>query len=368
VQINHESLLFIWILLKDAMAMVAKFGRPDLFLTITSNPKWLDLINNIPEYDDINFRPDLIARIFKLYLAELLIDIKDRHIFGVAVAHIHVVEFQKRGLPHAHIIITLSEQDKIRGAEVIDQLISAQIPDKETHPRLYEIVKNCMLHGPCGTINPTMVCMQNDKKKCSKNFRKNFSEETNDGEDGYALCKRPNNHRTIEKNGHIFDNRDVVPYVPYLSLKYNCHINVEICASIKVVKYLYKYVYKGHDRANVFIKDEIETYLDCRYVSPPEAMWHLLQFDMQHRSASVVRLQIHLEGQQRVYHEAGREQEAIDKTGPSMLQAYFDLNSKDQSAARMTYKQVGENYVWNKSLHRWTPRKVNTFFTTFIFN
>jgi hypothetical protein len=41
----------------------------------------------------------------------------------------------------------------------------------------------------------------------------------------------------------------VVPYNPYLSLLFNCHINVEVCTSIAVVKYLYKYVYKGHDRA-----------------------------------------------------------------------------------------------------------------------
>jgi len=43
----------------------------------------------------------------------------------------------------------------------------------------------------------------------------------------------------------------VVPYNPYLSLLFNCHINVEVCTSVAVVKYLYKYVYKGHDRAQV---------------------------------------------------------------------------------------------------------------------
>ena len=52
--------------------------------------------------------------------------------------------------------------------------------------------------------------------------------------------------------------------------------NIEACNSIKSVKYLYKYVYKGHDRANVEILeqvnyDEIKTYLDARYVSAPEA-------------------------------------------------------------------------------------------------
>jgi hypothetical protein len=50
-------------------------------------------------------------------------------------------------------------------------------------------------------------------------------------------------------SGFVFDNRWVVPYNPYLTMRYQCHINVEVCNSITAVKYLYKYVYKGHDRA-----------------------------------------------------------------------------------------------------------------------
>ncbi len=50
-------------------------------------------------------------------------------------------------------------------------------------------------------------------------------------------------------SGFVFDNRWVVPYNPYLTMQYKCHINDEVCSSITVVKYLYKYVYKGHDYA-----------------------------------------------------------------------------------------------------------------------
>jgi hypothetical protein len=35
--------------------------------------------------------------------------------------------------------------------------------------------------------------------------------------------------------------------------KYDAHINVEVCNNIRAVKYLFKYIYKGHDRATVEI-------------------------------------------------------------------------------------------------------------------
>ena len=58
---------------------------------------------------------------------------------------------------------------------------------------------------------------------------------------------RRNDGNFIVVRGANLDNRWVVPYNPYLLKKYNAHINVEACTSPKSVKYLYKYIYKGHD-------------------------------------------------------------------------------------------------------------------------
>ena len=99
----------------------------------------------------------------------------------------------------------------------------------------------------------------------------------------------------IVRNGVPFDvtNRDVVPYNPYLLLRYNCHINVEKSTSPRNAKYLYKYVTKGPDRAMIRseldgqARDEIADYKDCRSVGSCEAAWHLLGYPIARRYPSV---------------------------------------------------------------------------------
>jgi hypothetical protein len=117
--------------------------------------------------------------------------------------------------------------------------------------------------------------------RCSKRYHRDFSATTVVNEKSYPVYRRRDNGRTFVKNGSVFNNRWVVPYNRYLSAKYNAHINVEISTSITSVKYLYKYVYKGGDRALAEIRrqpddpqqlerDEAKLYIDGRYVSAPE--------------------------------------------------------------------------------------------------
>lgn len=148
---------------QDAMAIVGKYGKPDLFLTYTCNPKSKEIVENLHDGERAEYRPDLVARVYKLHLTSLLKDIKDKHILGVPVAHVHVIEFQKRGLPHCHMFIILRDEDKPRNCDDIDKLICAEIPDPDVDPELHSLVKQCMIHGPCGALNPTSVCMQDGK-------------------------------------------------------------------------------------------------------------------------------------------------------------------------------------------------------------
>ena len=131
-----------------------------------------------------------------------------------------------------------------------------------------------MIHGPCGYLNPTAPCMK--EGKCTKGFPKPFLANTVvDSNSTYATYRRRcpgDGGRTITlvRRNVTFtaDNSFVVPYNPQLSLRYNCHINVEKCCSILGAKYVFKYTTKGPDRAMVSAeiegqeggRDEIENY------------------------------------------------------------------------------------------------------------
>ena len=131
-----------------------------------------------------------------------------------------------------------------------------------------------------------------DDGKCTKQFPKEFVEKTYAAADGYPHYRRRNDGKFVEKNGVYLDNRYVVPYNPYLSRKYNAHVNVEICSSIKSCKYLYKYVYKGPNMASVTIKsqgngeetdkkrDEINRFVNSRFITTSESFWRICGFDM----------------------------------------------------------------------------------------
>jgi hypothetical protein len=262
---------------QDGMAVVRKHGSPHLFLTFTCNSACREVQQNLGHHQRAENRPDLIARVFALHFKEFHDDLTRKHVLGHMIAWLYVVEFQKRGLPHIHFLGTLCAEDVPRDRFATDRIVCAEIPDRTVNPALYEIVRKNMTHGPCGSLNPMCVCMADGK--CTKHFPKSFCEETKENVNGYPEYRRRNDGRTVTVRGKELDNRWIVPYNPCLSLKYGAHINVEICMSIKSVKYLYKYVNKGPDSATVAITqleagaqlqvDEITNFIDTRYVWKP---------------------------------------------------------------------------------------------------
>ncbi|XP_019242637.1 PREDICTED: uncharacterized protein LOC109222777, partial [Nicotiana attenuata] len=132
----------------DAMALVQRFGKPDLFITMTCNPDWAEIQENLCEGQLAQDRPDLVTRVFREKLQDLKDQIFKKKIFGPVAAHVFVVEFQKRGLPHIHLLIILEQGYKITSADQYDKFISAELPHEEEYALLHDLVVKHMMHDP----------------------------------------------------------------------------------------------------------------------------------------------------------------------------------------------------------------------------
>ena len=124
----------------DAMALVQHFGKPDLFITMTCNPSWPEMKQNMLEPDEYHNRVDLSARIFHAKLELLKEEMFKKEIFGQVAAYTYVVEFQKRGLPHAHFLIILKLASKLYSTDSYDQIVSAELPDPNENYHLFKMV------------------------------------------------------------------------------------------------------------------------------------------------------------------------------------------------------------------------------------
>ncbi|XP_019182121.1 PREDICTED: uncharacterized protein LOC109177263 [Ipomoea nil] len=310
---------------QDAMAICRFVGYPNLFITFTCNPKWPEIERFLEKRNlKAEDRPDIVCRVFKMKLDCLIKEIKNGKLFGRVKAVIYTIEFQKRGLPHAHILLFLQANSEFADPGFMDTIISAEIPDKVTANEYYKHVGEFMLHGPCGAARMKSPCMANGK--CSKHFPKRYIDASHFDQDGYLLS----------------------------------------------IKYLFKYVNKGNDRvtaefykamidgAGNEIVDEINMYYDCRYVSACEATWRLFSFEVQYRTPPVERLSFHLSDCQSVVFQ---DDDTIDNVlnretvGQSMFNAWFVANQKFKEASLLTYIEMPTKFVWKKDIREWHPRK-----------
>ncbi|GBP38709.1 ATP-dependent DNA helicase pif1 [Eumeta japonica] len=250
------------------------------------------------------------------------------------------VEWQKRGLPHAHILIWLL--NKLHSNEV-DDIISAEIPDPVTDPRLHDIVTTQMVHGPCGALNPLSPCMADGK--CTKRYPRPLVAETVTGNDGYPVYRRrskEDNGRTIKvkvQNQEIeIGNEFIVPYCPLLSRIFETHANVESCHSAKSIKYLCK--------------------------SQKAATWLCLvlrrKMRMTKSATSNGQIPVHLENGQRVYFTEANAAQRAERPPSTTLTSFFAMCEADPFAATLMYVEMPKYYTWNQSTKKFQRRKQGT--------
>ncbi|CAL1360760.1 unnamed protein product [Linum trigynum] len=323
----------------------------------------------------------VVSRVFHIKLSILIDDIKKNSYFGKTIAIMYTVEFQKKGLPHIHLLVWLAEENKLRTAADIDEVISAEIPDPQQDPVGYEAVCKYMLHGPYGEANTNAPCMRDKKRSsngiCSKHYPKEFNSATSFDKFGNVVYRRSNSGTEVQKGNSVLNNRHVVPYNRNLLVRMQAHINVEVCHKGKLIKYLFKYVTKGPDRSLVIAenadaphnnvevqsakyRDEIQQFIDCRSLSSYEAIWRLNEYPIHVREPAVVRLGVHLDGQQKIpYKKQSNVRNVLGNPYASRthLIEWFALNRRDPEVRILTYAQIPNNYTWLSYCKEWSPRK-----------
>ncbi|XP_043474383.1 uncharacterized protein LOC122506333 [Leptopilina heterotoma] len=238
-------------------------------------------------------------------------------LFGEVIAYVYVIEYQKRGLPHMHLLVTLKQNYKITTPEIVDKYISAEIPSQSENVILHDIVMKNMIHGSCGNW-----CKDNNSK-CLKGFPKQFCSVTIMDENGYLTYRCLNTGQYDHLNGGTTDNQYVIPYNPTLLQLFNCHINVEVVSTCD------------------------------RIFGRP----------LQSKSHSILRLPVHLINRHTVTISEEANDDAINEAlqKRTMLLEYFDLNRRDPQARQYTYAEIPCYYVFKKeggeNALKWVKRK-----------
>nr|GFA13157.1 DNA helicase [Tanacetum cinerariifolium] len=150
---------------------------------------------------------------------------------------------------------------------------------QQKNPEGYRVVSKMMVHGPFGLLHSDAVCMK--EGKCGKNIPKKFIAHTFFDVDGYVHYRRRETHTCTSRRGVDLDNGYIVPYNRQLCLAFHAHINFEYC---------------GWNTNNSSIQtNEIQNYIDGRFVCPHEAFWRVLKYDKHGRQLAVQILSVHLE-------------------------------------------------------------------------
>ena len=408
---------------EKAFAIASKYGKPDLFITFVCDADWPEIRDNTFIFENIKqdktWRPDLITRVFELKVEELMKQLQllvETVLNGEIVSFLRVREWQKRGLPHEHILLILSKNAKLNTVEKIDSFICAEIPDKNDDPELYRLVTSKMIHK----CEEKKLCIKKDGK-CKYGYPKSYRNFTTLKDDSYPEYRRRFVKgqfitRTIKKNKQDpvgiqktfhYDNKHVAPYNPTLLKMFQSHLNIEAVTGFKTIKYLYKYVHKGHTCASLKLitDDEVESkpnevlkYLDARFVNAQEACHRIFEMPLTHRSHTVELLPIHLKGENNVYYMGNENDDALKNKAnrDSKLTAFFKLNDPNQEkyeeidknsrtgknrqskgfyidkipkkgskkskkdeiiVANLTYVEIPEYFIWEKLERKWIPRK-----------
>ena len=140
----------------DSLAIAATKGNPTFFIMMTCNSNWPEIQSQLRSGQDFTDIPVVVVRVFKRKLAHLLQTLKTIMFphAGRVLYCIHSIEFQKRGLPHAHILVKFMS-DCVHPND-IDSVVSVEVP---LDPQDALLVNTFMVHNhPSPNHPPSKYC------------------------------------------------------------------------------------------------------------------------------------------------------------------------------------------------------------------
>jgi hypothetical protein len=310
----------------DALATVSQFGAPSFFTTLTCNPEWREIKERLHDGQNAYDRPDIVVRVFREKLRRFVHNLKLGCYHGGTMVNgkyvnkstsqmvyiMHVIEYQHRGLPHAHIVykvvgapeqinaddsLEMINEKRINQAKYIDGYVGANniihlpeiiayrpgkvigqycfTPDEIGQNIHDDLIGETQLHTCAVGCN---ACKQKETDNCKRRFdRFTIGENTVFNKDGYPEYRRPK----------LCDLR-VVGHNRSMLLDWRGHVNVEFATSVKSCLYLYSYLFKGCKKDYVIATEEHESddekeseemiYLNGRFLCAMDAMGRALGF------------------------------------------------------------------------------------------
>jgi hypothetical protein len=235
----HGSKRHLRDLARNAIAIVSEFNGPTIFTTATCNPLWPEIQEALLPGQSAFDRPDIVCRVFKQRLSALLANLRAGKYFkGRVIYEISVIEYQHRGLPHAHIVMKLDgapmASQPIEASAWVDANISAKMPiiTEASTPEdiaYAELVETHMTHKCANAVNGCL----DENNHCKKGYNDNvILPNTIFDIKGFPKYQR-------------FNEADlkVVPHNRLALLDWGGHLNIEYAGSSKAVLYLYKVRY-----------------------------------------------------------------------------------------------------------------------------
>ncbi|KAJ6038891.1 hypothetical protein N7460_007608 [Penicillium canescens] len=276
----------------DSLAIARQLAKPSLFLTMTTNPNWPEIQSQLLPGQHFTDIPAVVCRAFHGRLCGLKAFMREK--FGGLLYEICVTEFQKRGLPHAHLVVKLQHELPL---SQLDGFICAELPDPDEDPALHAAIGRFHMHSQNHLDRSTSRC--NRDGRCIYEYPQPINNQTYMDDLGRVHYRRRKQ-----------EDRWVTPHVPALVHLLDCHIYADVCSTATIFLYLFKYLFKGPDRARFGIRalhdaradgeddqiDEFRDYMNARYLSSSEAVYRILNFHTVSKRPGVRCLSVHLEG------------------------------------------------------------------------